>query len=149
MDNVWILGGLRSFIGVKDGMYRKIPAEILGAQVLKEIKNSRIYDRSEIQSILQMQFLLHSPMRILYQSMQNRLDIYDKKNKSNLKKMIVDCCLEYKMNLKEMAKAEFIHYNTVQYRMKKIEELLQINLKRPSDMDTLYTLALFMKMKEK
>ncbi len=38
MDNVWILGGLRSFIGVKDGMYRKIPAEILGAQVLKEIK---------------------------------------------------------------------------------------------------------------
>ena len=96
-----------------------------------------------------MQFLLHSPMRILYQSMQNRLDIYDKKNKSNLKKMIVDCCLEYKMNLKEMAKAEFIHYNTVQYRMKKIEELLQINLKRPSDMDTLYTLALFMKMKEK
>ena len=88
-------------------------------------------------------------MRILYQSMQNRLDIYDKKNKSNLKKIIVDCCLEYKMNLKEMAKAEFIHYNTVQYRMKKIEELLQINLKRPSDMDTLYTLALFMKMKEK
>lgn len=53
------------------------------------------------------------------------------------------------MNLKEMAKAEFIHYNTVQYRTKKIEELLQINLKRPSDMDTLYTLALFMKMKEK
>ena len=39
MDNVWILGGLRSFVGVKDGMYRKISAEILGAQVLKEIKN--------------------------------------------------------------------------------------------------------------
>ena len=36
MDNVCILGGLRSFIGVKDGMYRKIPAEILGAQVLKK-----------------------------------------------------------------------------------------------------------------
>ena len=37
MDNVWILGGLRSFIGVKDGMYRKIPAEVLGARGLKEI----------------------------------------------------------------------------------------------------------------
>ena len=63
--------------------------------------------------------------------------------------MIVDCCLEYKMNLKEMAKVQFIHYNTVQYRMKKIEELLQINLKKPSDMTTLYMLALFMKMEEK
>ena len=40
MDNVWILGGLRSFIGVKDGMYRKIPAEVLGARVLKEIKEA-------------------------------------------------------------------------------------------------------------
>ena len=39
MENVWILGGLRSFIGVKDGIYRHIPAEVLGAQVLKEIKN--------------------------------------------------------------------------------------------------------------
>lgn len=133
----------------KEDLFLFLPKVIEVFACLKEIKNSRIYDRSEIQSILQMQFLLHSPMRILYQSMQNRLDIYDKKNKSNLKKMIVDCCLEYKMNLKEMAKAEFIHYNTVQYRMKKIEELLQINLKRPSDMDTLYTLALFMKMKEK
>ena len=133
----------------KEDLFLFLPKVIEVFAGLKEIKNSRIYDRSEIQSILQMQFLLHSPMRILYQSMQNRLDIYDKKNKSNLKKMIVDCCLEYKMNLKEMAKAEFIHYNTVQYRMKKIEELLQINLKRPSDMDTLYTLALFMKMKEK
>ena len=35
MDNVWILGGLRSFVGVKDGMYRKISAEILGADVYK------------------------------------------------------------------------------------------------------------------
>ena len=133
----------------KEDLFLFLPKVIEVFSDLKEIKNSRIYDRSEIQSVLQMQFLLHSPMRILYQSMQNRLDIYDKKNKSNLKKMIVDCCLEYKMNLKEMAKVQFIHYNTVQYRMKKIEELLQINLKKPSDMTTLYMLALFMKMEEK
>ena len=38
MENVWILGGLRSFIGVKDGIYRHIPAEVLGAQVLKDKK---------------------------------------------------------------------------------------------------------------
>ena len=52
MDNVWILGGLRSFIGVKDGMYRKIPAEILGAQVLKEIKNRFALKDNEIDYII-------------------------------------------------------------------------------------------------
>lgn len=52
MDNVWILGGLRSFVGVKDGMYRKIPAEILGAQVLKEIKNRFALKDNEIDYII-------------------------------------------------------------------------------------------------
>ena len=33
MNHVYILGGLRSYIGVKDGMYRHIPAEKLGAEV--------------------------------------------------------------------------------------------------------------------
>ena len=28
---VWILGGMRSFIGVKDRMYRNVPAEVLGS----------------------------------------------------------------------------------------------------------------------
>ncbi len=37
MENVYILGGLRSYIGVKDGMYRHIPAEKLGADILKEV----------------------------------------------------------------------------------------------------------------
>ena len=36
MNHVYILGGLRSYIGVKDGMYRHIPAEKLGAAVLRE-----------------------------------------------------------------------------------------------------------------
>lgn len=52
MDNVWILGGLRSFIGVKDGMYRKIPAEVLGAQVLKEIKERFTLKDNEIDYII-------------------------------------------------------------------------------------------------
>ena len=34
MNHVYILGGLRSYIGVKDGMYRHIPAEKLGADIL-------------------------------------------------------------------------------------------------------------------
>ena len=37
MDNVFILGGLRSYIGVKNSAYRHVPAEHLGAVVLKEL----------------------------------------------------------------------------------------------------------------
>ena len=36
MNHVYILGGLRSYIGVKDGMYRHIPAEKLGAEVRRD-----------------------------------------------------------------------------------------------------------------
>ena len=37
MDKAYILGGLRSYIGVSGGMYRHVPAEILGAEVLRRI----------------------------------------------------------------------------------------------------------------
>lgn len=37
MEKVWILGGMRSFIGVKDRMYRNVPAEVLGAEVLRDV----------------------------------------------------------------------------------------------------------------
>lgn len=37
MDNAYILGGLRSYIGVYNGMYRHVPAEILGAAVLQAV----------------------------------------------------------------------------------------------------------------
>lgn len=37
MEKVWIVGGLRSFIGVKDRMYRNVPAEVLGAEVLRAV----------------------------------------------------------------------------------------------------------------
>ncbi len=35
MEKVYIIGGLRSYIGVENGMYKNVPAELLGAQVLK------------------------------------------------------------------------------------------------------------------
>lgn len=37
MEKVYIVGGLRSYIGIENSMYRGIPAEILGASVLKAI----------------------------------------------------------------------------------------------------------------
>ena len=37
MDKVYLVGGLRSFVGVVNGMYRHIPAEKLGAAVLRQV----------------------------------------------------------------------------------------------------------------
>lgn len=37
MNDVYILGGLRSYIGICNGIYRHIPAEILGAEVLQKV----------------------------------------------------------------------------------------------------------------
>lgn len=37
MNQVYVLGGLRSFIGVKNSAYRHIPVECLGAAVLREL----------------------------------------------------------------------------------------------------------------
>ena len=37
MDKVGIIGGLRSYIGIENGMYRHISAEQLGAVVLRQV----------------------------------------------------------------------------------------------------------------
>ncbi|MGM9568951.1 MAG: thiolase family protein [Phascolarctobacterium sp.] len=37
MDKVYLLGGLRSYVGVVNGMYRHVPAEKLGAAVLGQV----------------------------------------------------------------------------------------------------------------
>lgn len=52
MDNVYILGGLRSYIGVKDGMYRHVPAEKLGGEVLKEVVSRYHLPADEIDFII-------------------------------------------------------------------------------------------------
>ncbi|OYO91335.1 hypothetical protein CG709_12745, partial [Lachnotalea glycerini] len=38
MERVCILMGLRSYSGVKDGMYKHVPAQELGAKVLRELR---------------------------------------------------------------------------------------------------------------
>lgn len=37
MSEAYILGGLRSYVGLKGGMYKQVPAEKLGAAVLKQV----------------------------------------------------------------------------------------------------------------
>lgn len=50
MDKVFILGGLRSYIGIRNSAYRHVPAEHLGAAVLKEL--TARYQPSEIDMII-------------------------------------------------------------------------------------------------
>lgn len=52
MEHVWILGGLRSYIGVKDRMYKKVPAETLGAEVLRETVRRYCKNPSDIDFII-------------------------------------------------------------------------------------------------
>ena len=49
MENVYILGGLRSHIGVKNGIFKNVLPEKLGAQVLKNlISTYNLHDIDEI-----------------------------------------------------------------------------------------------------
>ena len=47
MENAYILGGLRSYVGVVNGMYRHIPAEVLGAEVLKKVMKKYVRTNTE------------------------------------------------------------------------------------------------------
>lgn len=47
MDKVYILGGLRSYIGLSKGMYRHIPAEKLGAAVLCQVLDKYKIDKPD------------------------------------------------------------------------------------------------------
>ena len=47
MDKVYMLGGLRSYIGLSKGIYRHIPAEKLGAAVLRQVLDKYKIDKPD------------------------------------------------------------------------------------------------------
>ena len=57
MEKVWILGGMRSFIGVKDRMYRNVPAEVLGGCSGLSLKNTSLQSVILILSSEEMQWV--------------------------------------------------------------------------------------------
>ncbi|MFQ8898900.1 MAG: helix-turn-helix domain-containing protein [[Clostridium] scindens] len=81
-------------------------------------------------------------MLCLYDSMLSVLKDYDEKNNSSIVDTLLEVMLNHAMNLKKAAENMFVHYNTVQYRIKKIEDLLQMNIKSPEDLSALYMTAL-------
>ena len=51
MKGVYIIGGKRSYIGVENGMYRHVPAEILGAKVLQEVVKTQPIELTDVEGI--------------------------------------------------------------------------------------------------
>lgn len=51
LQHVWILGGFRTCIGVKDKQYRRVPAETLGAAVLRKTAGTYCPDPSAVDLI--------------------------------------------------------------------------------------------------
>ena len=54
----------------------------------------------------------------LYDSMLSVLKDYDEKNNSSIVDTLLEVMLNHAMNLKKAAENMFVHYNTVQYRIK-------------------------------
>lgn len=51
-QDVYIVGGLRSYIGVYNGMYRHIPADVLGASVLRRLIQTYHIPENAVDSII-------------------------------------------------------------------------------------------------
>ena len=45
MNKVYVLGGLRSHIGLKNGVFKNIPAEILAAKLLSKLQEKYGWQR--------------------------------------------------------------------------------------------------------
>lgn len=111
----------------------------------------RIYEkrkalgRFELQMYMQYRLLSESKEKrvfSLYDSMLSVLRDYDEKNNSRIVDTLLEVMLSHSMNLKKAAEKMYVHYNTIQYRIKKIEDLLQMNTKSPEDLSALYMTAL-------
>ena len=101
--------------------------------------------RYELQMCMQYRLLAEGKEKqvlCLYDSMLSVLKDYDEKNNSSIVDTLLEVMLNHAMNLKKAAENMFVHYNTVQYRIKKIEDLLQMNIKSPEDLSALYMTAL-------
>lgn len=52
MNDVYIIGGLRSYIGIRNGIYKYIPAEILGSNLLKKLVKKYKISANDIDCII-------------------------------------------------------------------------------------------------
>ncbi len=66
------------------------------------------------------------------ESYLGKLIDYEKKNDINLIKSL-KALIQNDWNMKEAAKKLYIHYNTMKYRMKKVEEILDVDLSKSED----------------
>ena len=76
----------------------------------------------------------------LYQKRLDTLEEYDRKNKTNLL-LTLSTYLENDGNPVSTAKGMHLHVNTIHYRIKRIDEIMDISIKQP-----LHKMALFLEI---
>ncbi|HZK84267.1 MAG TPA: helix-turn-helix domain-containing protein [Desulfosporosinus sp.] len=79
----------------------------------------------------------------LYKETLGVLERYDRENNADLMKTI-ETYLAHRCDVKETAKASYVHPNTLRYRLKKIQEILDADL---NDFDTKLNLMVAFKIK--
>lgn len=79
----------------------------------------------------------------LYKETLGELERHDLKNNTDLMKTL-ETFLAHRCDLKETAKVSFVHPNTLRYRLKKIQEILDVDL---DDFDTKLDLMVALKIK--
>lgn len=141
---------------IKNLVQQRIPARILRLGIGRIYKNPKDIFRSyqEAKVALELGKLMDSRLRTpfftklglarilynhdrhelaeLYKETLGELEGYDLENKSDFMKTL-ETYLAHRCDLKETAKVSFVHPNTLRYRLKKIEEILDVDL---DDFDT-------------
>jgi PucR family transcriptional regulator, purine catabolism regulatory protein len=74
------------------------------------------------------QMSVHNEMQSLYNETLLKLKDYDDKNSTNLLETLI-VYIEQNRNLGKTAETLYVHRNTMKYRIKRIEEILECNLK--------------------
>lgn len=148
--NIKIPPVLTCGINGKWELFNIFPKSLEIYPLIKEVYCSKtIINRQEIQLCIEYEAMMKDKEKnYFYNScilMLNILREYDEKNNSNMIKTLLDATLIYSMDLKKLSEKMYVHYNTIQYRIKKIEDLLQISMKNPADMSVLYFMALIEK----
>lgn len=85
----------------------------------------------------------HQELKDFYQETLGDLEHYDKSQKNELMETL-EKYVSHRFDLKETADALFLHKNTLRYRLKKIEEILQIDME---DFNEILSLMVAFKIK--
>ncbi len=118
---------IRAGISINDPGIRSLPRNYKRAVALLHLAEKQDKAVVSYRSIGLYQLLLgiedQNVMRSFYVETLGKLEAYDKKNQTDYL-LTLKQYLEYNASIQEVAKETFVHRNTINYKMKKIKEIL-------------------------